>query len=276
MNNRLYRISLLLVIFFSLAAFSSSVVSSQAKPSGKPLRILFIGNSLTFYYEMPKVLAIMANAPGRQPALFTQMYAPGGFTLENNYTQGEALKLIREGKWDYVVLQDGSAQTITDRENFFEYSRKFDSEIKKAGAKTIFYMTWAYQKSDPNMFSQVAKGYKKMAADVNAPVAPVGLAWQRALKEQPRIILYDNDGVHPTSAGAYLPACVFYITLTGKSPQGLSNGGLKELKRQDCLALQKIAWETIIESEDKKSYMTEQAFGFYQRSLQRKNQPATK
>jgi len=183
MNNRLSRIGFLVVIFFFIAAFFSSAVSSQAKPSGKPLRILFIGNSLTFYYEMPKVLANLANAPGRQPALFTQMYAPGGFTLEQNYKQGPALELIRNGKWDYVVLQEGSAQTITDREKFIEYSRKFDSEIKKAGAKTIFYMTWAYQKSDPNMFSQVAEAYKKMAADVNAPVAPAGIAWLKALKE---------------------------------------------------------------------------------------------
>jgi len=269
MGNRIQRICFLLVIFIIIAAICCAS-AAQVRASGKPVRILFIGNSLTFYYEMPKVLANLANAPGRQPALFTQMYAPGGFTLENNYTKGEALKLIKSGKWDYVVLQDGSSQTIKDREKFFEYSRKFDSEIKKAGAKTIFYMTWGYERSEPNMFSQVAESYKKAAAEVNAPASPVGLAWQRALKEKPGIKLYDNDGVHQNQAGTYLTACVFYITLTGRNPAGFSNGGLTELKRDDCIALQKIAWETVNEIEDKKNCMTEQAFGFYQRGIEQK------
>ena len=266
---RKLRIFCAFLIFAGVIA--SSVFSqrnSAQQKNLKPIRVLFVGNSLTFYHQMPKVLANLAISSRKFPQLYTYMYAPGGYSLERNFNEGNALKIIKDLNWDYVVLQEGSHVTITNNKKFIEYSRKFDDQIKKAGSKTCFYMTWAYR-DDPNMFGPVSRAYDEIAKELDAFVAPAGLAWQAVLKRDPNIVLYDNDKVHQSPAGTYLTACVFYITLTGRNPEGLPNAGLRMLKKEDCLMLQQIAWQTISQSNNKKRYMTKEAFEYYQKTYQK-------
>jgi hypothetical protein len=82
----------------------------------------------------------------------TRMVVEGGATLQDHWEKGDALKAIREGAWDYVILQDHSAlgaylvngqSQVADPEYFHKYARLFAREIKRAGAKTVFYLTWA-------------------------------------------------------------------------------------------------------------------------------------
>src|SRR5438445_8613599 len=63
--------------------------------------------------------------------------------------------------------------------------------------------------------------YRALARDIGAIIAPVGVAWQRL--ESQGIELFDGSGSHPNLAGSYLEACVFYATLTGKSPIGATH-----------------------------------------------------
>src|SRR5262249_46570037 len=91
--------------------------------------------------------------------------------------------------------------------------------------------------------------------------APVGLAWQAALKARPDFALHVADKSHPNPAGSYLAACVFYATIYGQSPKGLSahitgtivdhtgkigdaQGELVNLSKEDSAFLQKVAWQT--------------------------------
>lgn len=60
----------------------------------------------------------------------------------------------------------------------------------------------------------------QIARELKALVAPVGLAWQSILKLDWGTELYHQDGSHPSAAGTYLAACVFYATLTGMNPEG--------------------------------------------------------
>lgn len=57
------------------------------------------------------------------------------------------------------------------------------------------------------------------------------------MKTAPQIELYDPDGSHPSVAGTYLAACVFYDALTGKTfdatggvPGGISANDAKLLR----------------------------------------------
>jgi hypothetical protein len=51
-------------------------------------------------------------------------------------------------------------------------------------------------------------------------VAPVGYAWSTVRTEDPRMDLWQADGSHPSEAGTYLAACVFYAAIFGQSPEG--------------------------------------------------------
>jgi hypothetical protein len=93
--------------------------------------------------------------------------------------------------------------------------------------------------------------YEGIARELKAAVAPAGVAWEKALKANPKMTLHIPDLSHPTAAGSYLNACVFYEVLFDKSPEGLPNtiktaAGkvLVELSEADARLLQRTAAET--------------------------------
>jgi hypothetical protein len=80
---------------------------------------------------------------------------------------------------------------------------------------------WA-RKNRPDTQKAITEAYTHIAREINSIVAPVGLAWERAVKETPELTLYHEDQSHPGPAGTYLAASVFYAIFYGKSPEGLT------------------------------------------------------
>ena len=74
--------------------------------------------------------------------------------------------------------------------------------------------------------------------------APVGDAWERSLAERPAIVLHDADGSHPSPAGTYLAACVFYAVLTGRRLDGVDGAPLG-VDPADAAALRTLAEATV-------------------------------
>ena len=206
------------------------------------LRVLFIGNSFTFMNDLPQLTARLAASARPPRTLETKFVGEGGATLKRHWEAGKALEAIRKGKWDYVVLQDQSelGLGLNNPTLFHTYARLFDAEIRKAGAKTVFFLTWA-RRDSPQDQALLTDAYASIAAELKAIVAPVGVAWQKALAENPKLVLHYSDGSHPGAAGSYLAACVFYTVLYSSSPEGL---GPDQLNATDAAFLQRIAWRT--------------------------------
>ncbi len=252
---------------------SEDAVQKVTSEADRPLRVLFIGNSLTYYNNLPRMLEQLAWSSGVPQKLETRLVVFGGATLRSHWHRGQALKAIREGVWDYVVLQEQSAlgavymvngtRWITpDPRSFHEYARLFDGEVKRVGARTIFFLTWARKDTPPREQAGLAYAYVQIAKELQALVAPVGLAWQMARMEEPSMNLYLGDGSHPSPTGSYLAACVFHALLYDKSPFGASttikgnpiddrgivdqnkNETLVSLSYDDARSLQRIAWQT--------------------------------
>jgi hypothetical protein len=235
----------------SLAVFIVVVITAAA-PVGdepKPVRVLFIGNSYTYVNDLPKLLAELARA-GKQRPLEHDRETPGGCSLEKHWKDEKAVKKIVGGKWDYVVLQEQSLRPLTNRDLMFEYAAKLDAEIKKQGASTLLYQTWARQDA-PEKQEELSKAYLDLGKELKARVSPVGAAWERALKEDPRLMLHVADKSHPSKAGTFLAACVFYAVLYGKSPEGLP-GDAAGLGADEAKKLQVIAWKTVQELAESK------------------------
>jgi hypothetical protein len=70
------------------------------------------------------------------------------------------------------------------------------------------------------MQARLADGYFDLGEELSATVAPVGLAWAKALQYEPELDLWASDGRHPSASGSYLAACVFYALLSGRDPAG--------------------------------------------------------
>lgn len=207
------------------------------EPEKKTLRILFIGNSYTFINNLPKTLETIVNST-EKTSLITKMVAFGGYTLERHWNENTATNLIQQEKWDYVILQEQSLRPVNQREKMYTYIRKFDELVRSCGGKTVLFMTWA----DPGMMRDVHEAYTTIGKELDVVVAPVGLAWHKALEQRPDLVLHAFES-HPNSQGVYLNACVFHYILISGDLGGIPtiNGQPKD---SDTLFLQKIAYET--------------------------------
>jgi len=92
--------------------------------------------------------------------------------------------------------------------------------------------------------SEAAK--RAIGHPLGARVAPVGLAWKRALEIRPDFPLHSPDKVHPSFHGTYLTACVLVAVYWGEVLRGVSNGGMKAIAADQKGFLQSVAWESVI------------------------------
>jgi len=169
------------------------------------VRILFIGNSLTFANDLPARVADAVRATGQQ--VQCESVAFPDYSLEDHWNRGDAIRAIRRGGWTFVVLQQGPSALPESRVLLIDYTKRFDAEIKKAGARTALYMVWPTlpRRAD---FPGVVQSYTAAAKVVNAVLLPVGEAFRDSERRRPEVALYGSDGFHPSSAGTALAAKV--------------------------------------------------------------------
>ena len=239
---------------------------NEQPSSSQRLRVLFIGNSFTYVNDLPHLTARIASSANEPKILETRMVAGGGASLKSHWDDGQALAAIKGARWDYVVLQEQSALPVNNPKVMHEYARLFDAEIRRAGARTVFYLTWT-REDHPEKQAAITEAYMSIAGELGALVAPVGLAWQRALKEKGGLKLHHEDKLHANPTGTYMAACVFYAVFYGKSPEGLTRRlidtqlgtdregaaiDLDNLGETDAHLIQRIAWQTVQETEKPK------------------------
>jgi hypothetical protein len=223
-----------------------------------PSRILFVGNSLTFFNNLPETFAELARSGGH--AVEVGISAQGGQTLAEHSTSATTLKKITGQRWDYLVLQEQSripAIAAQRNRQMVPAARLLDEKGAESGAHTVLFLAWASREGLPRagfedyaaMQAAIEAGYLEVAGEIGAMVAPVGMAWQRALEEHQELELWARDGSHPTPAGTYLAACVFYATLLGESPEGASY--LAGLPEETAWFLQSVAADTVLRDPER-------------------------
>jgi hypothetical protein len=203
------------------------------------LRVLFIGNSFTSRNDLPGLITQLAAARGK--TLHHRLIFAGGAPLRAHWNAGKAAAAIREGKYDYVVLQEQSTLPVKNTARMHETVRLLDEVIRTAGSKTVLYMTWA-RRHAPETQTAITDAYNRIGKELGATVVPVGTAWRRFLAKHDQPVLHDKDDSHPTLAGSYLAACVFLAVLFGESPVGIDDDTAGMTGREKVL-LQRSAWQ---------------------------------
>jgi len=238
---------------FGLQQRRSSGIPGACLPNITCTRVLFIGDSLTFVNDLPATFADLAWA-GRH-RVDTRTLASSGETLAGHLADSTTAPTIRSEHWNTVVLQDQSENPalVSYRLNeMYPAATQLVAMIRKDDAQPLLFLTWAHQTGWPQadltdyatMQAAVDQGYLGLAADLDIPIAPIGDAWQTVVSGKTNADLWQSDGVHPSLAGTYLAACVFYATIFQQSPVGLSyRGGLSDSEAAD---LQQAAASTVL------------------------------
>jgi hypothetical protein len=235
-----------LIVIINLQGLSGQQVKSD--------QVLFIGNSYTYFWNLPQQVASMAESRGIELKTFQSTI--GGANLGQHWKGDRKLKsklLAETNSYRGIILQDHSMRAIEFPDSLDFYIKNWTELIKENGGQAYLYMTWA-RKWDPYMIQKISEAYLQIGKEVGAKVVPVGWAWHRAQKLRPDIELYDPDGSHPSPIGTYLTACIFFEALTGENPIGLSNRLISEdhageklylnfLTPGDALFCQKVAHE---------------------------------
>lgn len=205
-------------------------------------RILFIGNSYTSRNQLPRLLTNLAAATAHPTRVETDAIVAGGASLRRHWNAGVAQETLARSRWDYVALQEQSTLPLKNPARYHDNVRLFDAEIARRGAKTVLYLTWARQQAMHTQDS-INRAVEDIAAEIHALVVPVGRAWQAAAAKDGDLPLYADDGSHPTTAGSYLAACVFHVSLFGEAPRGFSVSDALRLDRGVAESLHSVAWE---------------------------------
>lgn len=205
--NRLFQIVGILLIT-SQASFAQS-------GDKEAVRVLFVGNSFTYFFNLPQVVSAMAESQNVE--IVTRQSTVGGSTLEEHWKElknTRTRKLLDSLEWDYVVLNNHSLITKESPENFMEYSQKFIDLIRAKGAKPVIMQTWGY-KSNPLLIRPIVTEYAKLAEASGADMVPAGELFREARQWRPDLDLFQDDK-HPSSNGTYLLGLAFYKYFTGR------------------------------------------------------------
>jgi hypothetical protein len=213
--------------------------------AGGCTRVLFLGNSYTYVNDLPSTFVQLARSAGRPVQV--AMVANGGETLARHAASPESLDKIASQGLTYVVLQDQSETPATSAgRDYYTYpaARTLAKRVEAVDAIPMFFMTWAHRDGLPqaglpgyeSMQQQLDGAYIGIAHELKVPVAPVGYTWYMVRHDHPEIGLWGDDGSHPSKAGTYLAACVFFASIFRQSPEGLSFHG--DVSDEQARALQ--------------------------------------
>lgn len=218
---------------------------------GKTISILFIGNSYTYYGDLPAQIATLAKMYGI--TIESTSICPGGASLTT--TKRRAIEEMENHPYDFAVFQDQGMRPIQNSSiDFFADVHELCDAAKKNGAAPVLYnpagaITWLPNggvKPNIGLQAKLTAAHEQAAAETGAVLVNAGDAWVYAYEQIPDISLFVDNGradSHANAEGAYFTACVFCSTLFGleiKDPaaDNLYNG-------DNAVALGQIAWEFV-------------------------------
>ena len=215
------RIGILAILLFAGAGGAcSSAPAGPSLPSliGEGRPVLFIGNSLTYWHDLPLIVQALADSGGGSLAVMVVAFPD--YNLDDHRAEGTALRAIARGGWEVVVLQQGPSSLPENRAQLRASVGALNAEIRGVSATPALYSVWptALRRDD---FDRAIESYALAAQDVNGVLFPVAAAWLAAWRRDSTLALYSGDGLHPSVAGSYLAALVMHGALFERSPVGL-------------------------------------------------------
>lgn len=173
------------------------------------MKTLFIGNSHTYFNDMPALYQALCRENGVD--MHVTMLTRGGMGLDYHAAQEQTRFNILFGEYDVVVLQH-TAHPMGSLEQMRAGAETLVQWIREAGSRPIFYQTWA-KKGDEAFQPIMSSVYGALSRDLGVEIAPVGDVWQQTRRENPDTELFYTDGEHASPAGSALAARVIFETV---------------------------------------------------------------
>ena len=211
------------VVALALAVGAACGDEPTPPGGGADLRVLFLGNSLTYTNDLPQMLRQLAAEDGR--SIETRDASQANFALEDHWQASLSRAALNDGPWDVVIMQQGPSSLPQNRANLVTWTGVWAEAIRADGAVPALYMVWP-DASRLAFFDDVSTSYQVAADSAGTALYPAGEAWRAAWARDSTLALYGPDDFHPSVAGTYLAALTIYRGLTGREPPSLDGIGI--------------------------------------------------
>lgn len=181
------------------------------------LRVLFVGNSFSYFYNLPQVVNAMS-AYSKKVHIETRTSLVGGTRISDHLNQKKGtltIEILNSQQFDYVVINHHSLATIDDADNFFNSSKQMVDLVRSKNAIPVFMMTWAYH-SNPLMIETISAAYNNVGKQLGVDVVPCGNLFAEVRKWRPDLTMFDDDDKHPSKHGTYLNGLTFFKYFTNE------------------------------------------------------------
>jgi len=214
---------------------------ADSGPAAGTLRVLFLGNSLTYANDLPAQLAELAQGTAGELAIEVRDVSLPGYALEDHWNTAASMDALAEGGWGVVILQQGPSSLPENQVFLRDWAVRFADRIRELGGRPALYMVWP-ENTRLDAFDAVSQSYRNAAEAAGAELYPAGEAWRAAWRADPSLALYDTDGFHPSRMGSYLAALTIYHGLTRRPVVGLASA---EFAPEVARVLQEAAEEAV-------------------------------
>ncbi len=186
--------------------------SNQKKGSIKEVEysLLFVGNSLTYFNNLPKLVEENARAKGI--ILKTKMLAFGNYAIVDHWADGEVQKLIKSKEYDYVIIQQGPSSQQDGYQMLVNAGKLYSDLCKANDAKLAYFMVWP-SLTYYHTFDGVIANYTAGAEANDAILSPVGKVWKEHFDTTGDFSYYGSDNFHPSLTGSLVAADVIVDSL---------------------------------------------------------------
>jgi hypothetical protein len=203
---------------FTFLNMAAGACQKASPPESEPVivysdsakKVLFVGNSLTYYNDLPELVEKIGRDSGVE--IKTEMVAYGNYALEDHWNDGAIQTLIAGKKYDFVVVQQGPSSQADGRVMLLDYGARIKNICTPHNTKLAFYMVWP-ARSNFDTFDGVVKNYTDAAAATNSLLCPVGQFWRSHIQATGDYSYYGPDMFHPSQKGSEKAAWIIFKTL---------------------------------------------------------------
>ena len=187
---------LYILLFFQL--------STQAQ------QILFVGNSLTYTNNMPKMLEYIGKQQGI--TIKTKSLCFPNYAIIDHINDGKLQKLLAKKQFDYLVIQQGPSSQVEGRRMLIQDGAIIRALCEQYNTKLGYFMVWPSVRYY-HTFDKVIENHKFAAKQNDAFLLPVGNIWKEYNTYKDKESLYSLDNFHPSTAGSFIAALTIFHQL---------------------------------------------------------------
>jgi PKD repeat protein len=205
------------LIHISVTILLHLTVNSQEK------NVLFIGNSMTYYNNMPSILQQIALEHDQQ--ISYHLHAPGGTGFINHVADNSLFEAIRNNSFDIIIMQPGTAESAGASSSISLTAQRGKQLLDSIRKYNTCFKAFLYQipygvineSSYSNYFaiqSKIEDSIRRLADLMEIPMIPAGECQSAYYSNHPNLLLNSTyNDVHPSYEGSYLVASAMYTAV---------------------------------------------------------------